>query len=309
MYLGILAGLFTCVLWGLTFVAPRAVVPFSAFDLAAGRYGIFGLTCLLLMLHPRFRPRGLPLRLWAFGALLGSIGYAGYFLLASFAVRDAGSVIPPLIIGLMPVLLPIIANSRENALPWRELAFPLGLIVAGIVVANVSSLQNLDREASWMMLRGTLWAIAALVVWIGYGIGNASVMRRADAPDALHWTGMQGVGSALASTLLIPTISFGTFANATPAQLENFVIWVVALGLAGSWAATWSWVYAAKHLPLSLTSQLVIAETIFGVAFGLVYEQRLPTIPEASGALLQTLGVAMAVYVFGRGRRVAVTAL
>jgi drug/metabolite transporter (DMT)-like permease len=135
MYLGILAGLTTCALWGLTFVAPRAIAPFSAFDLAAARYGVFGVTCILLMLNRRFRPTGLPIRLWISGILLGSVGYAGYFLLVSFAVKDAGAVIPPLITGLMPVLLPIIANLRENALPWRALALPLSMVVIGLVVA------------------------------------------------------------------------------------------------------------------------------------------------------------------------------
>jgi drug/metabolite transporter (DMT)-like permease len=309
MYLGILAGLTTCALWGLTFVAPRAVVPFSAYDLAAGRYGLFGLTCILLMLHPRFRPRGLPFRMWAFGILLGSIGYAGYFLLASFAVRDAGAVIPPLITGLMPVLLPILANLRENALPWRRLAIPLSLIVAGLGVANITTVMHLDPSASSSFAAGTLWATAALVVWIGYGIGNAAVMRRPYAPDALHWTGIQGVGSALSALLLVPHLSYATFSSASSAEIANFTLWVVAMGLAGSWVATWCWVYAAKHVPLSLTSQLVIAETIFGVAFGLIYEQRLPTLSETAGAALQILGVAMAVYVSGRGRSAAVAAI
>ncbi len=304
MYLGILAGLTTCALWGLTFVAPRAVMPFSAFDLAAARYGVFGLTCILLMLNPRFRPRGAPLRLWMAGIVLGSVGYAGYFLLVSFAVNDAGAVIPPLITGLMPVLLPVIANIRENALPWRALALPLGLIVVGLIVANVSTLSHLDVAGSSSLIRGALWATAALVVWISYGIGNATIMRRADAPDALHWTGMQGVGSALSSLLLLPTVSYGLFATATTGEIVNFATWSISMGLAASWLATWCWVYAAKHLPLSLTSQLIIAETVFGVAFGLIYEGRLPTVPEGLGAALQVLGVAMAVYVFGRGRRV-----
>lgn len=304
MYLGILAGLTTCALWGLTFVAPRAVMPFSAFDLAAARYGVFGLTCILLMLNPRFRPRGAPLRLWMAGIVLGSVGYAGYFLLVSFAVNDAGAVIPPLITGLMPVLLPVIANIRENALPWRALALPLGLIVVGLIVANVSTLSHLDVAGSSSLIRGALWATAALVVWIGYGIGNATIMRRADAPDALHWTGMQGVGSALSSLLLLPTVSYGLFATATTGEIVNFATWSISMGLAASWLATWCWVYAAKHLPLSLTSQLIIAETVFGVAFGLIYEGRMPTVPEGLGAALQVLGVAMAVYVFGRGRRV-----
>ena len=307
MYLGILAGLTTCALWGLTFVAPRAVMPFSAFDLAATRYGVFGLTCILLMLNRRFRPTGLPLRLWIYGILLGSIGYAGYFLLVSFAVKDAGAVIPPLITGLMPVLLPIIANARENALPWRALALPLGLIVVGLVVANASTLANVD-VAGPSVINGVLWATVALVVWIGYGIGNAAIMRRPDAPDGLHWTGIQGVGSALSALLLLPTVSYGLFATASTSEIVNFAAWSISMGLAASWIATWCWVYASRHVPLALTSQLIIAETVFGVAFGLIYEQRLPTATEAAGAILQVLGVAMAVYVFGRGSRVEVSA-
>lgn len=56
MFYGIIAGLTTCALWGLTFVAPRTVAPFSAWDLTMARYGIFGLACLLLMVDRRFRP-------------------------------------------------------------------------------------------------------------------------------------------------------------------------------------------------------------------------------------------------------------
>ena len=59
MLLGILAGLATCALWGFTFVAPRAVEPFTAWDLTVARYGIFGLACALLMIGRRFRPTGI----------------------------------------------------------------------------------------------------------------------------------------------------------------------------------------------------------------------------------------------------------
>ncbi|MGI2031161.1 hypothetical protein ACRQ1B_02095 [Rhizobium panacihumi] len=40
MLIGILAGLGTCALWGLTFIAPRAVAPFTAWDLTVARRGI-----------------------------------------------------------------------------------------------------------------------------------------------------------------------------------------------------------------------------------------------------------------------------
>jgi drug/metabolite transporter (DMT)-like permease len=134
-------------------------------------------------------------------------------------------------------------------------------------------------------------------------------MRRPDAPDGLHWTGIQGVGSALSALLLLPTLSYDLFTTASTGEIANFATWSISMGLAASWIATWCWVYASRHVPLSLTSQLVIAETVFGVAFGLIYEQRLPTATEAIGTLLQVLGVAMAVYIFGRGKRVEVAAL
>ncbi|WP_259665545.1 hypothetical protein [Rhizobium bangladeshense] len=77
MLLGIIAGLTTCALWGLTFVAPRTIAPFTAWDLTIARYGIFGFACLLLMIDRRFRPVGLaPPQLLA-GLLLGGGGYVG----------------------------------------------------------------------------------------------------------------------------------------------------------------------------------------------------------------------------------------
>ncbi len=62
MALGLLAGLLTCALWGLTFVAARLVHPFTLWDITIARYGIFGLACILSMLHPHLRLRGIGVR-------------------------------------------------------------------------------------------------------------------------------------------------------------------------------------------------------------------------------------------------------
>lgn len=128
MLLGIIAGLVTCALWGLTFIGPRAVAPFTAWDLTIARYGIFGLTCLLLMIDHRFQPKGMsPLRLLT-GLLLGGVGYVGYFVSTAFAVKFAGAAVPPVVIGTMPVFLAIIANFRDRAASWQALMLPLILI-------------------------------------------------------------------------------------------------------------------------------------------------------------------------------------
>ncbi|MGO7301693.1 EamA family transporter [Rhizobium ruizarguesonis] len=111
---GIVAGLTSCALWGLTFVAPRAIAPFTAWDLTIARYGIFGFACLLLMTDRRFRPVGIARSRLLIGLLLGGAGYVGYFVSTAFAVQLTGAAVPPVIVGTMPVFLAIISNLRDT---------------------------------------------------------------------------------------------------------------------------------------------------------------------------------------------------
>ncbi|AOF90340.1 DMT family transporter [Sinorhizobium sp. RAC02] len=299
MLIGILAGLTTCALWGLTFIAPRAVDPFSTFDLTVARYGIFGMASVLFMLHPRFRPRGLAARRWLVGLLLGGVGYVGYFVAAAYAVKLAGAAVPPLVIGTMPVLLALIANWRDRSVPWRSLASPLGLIVAGVAVVNMSVIEAAGQEGREAVLLGVLAASIALVVWIIYGLANAAVMSAPDAPDGVHWTGVQGIGAAIGSMMLLPLTSFST-QDIASAEMANFLAWALLMGLAGSWVATFCWVIASGRLPLALAAQLIVAETVFGLAYGFLFEMRWPDAAEWTGALLQLAGVTAAILLFSR---------
>jgi drug/metabolite transporter (DMT)-like permease len=129
-------------------------------------------------------------------------------------------------------------------------------------------------------------------------LANAAVMRSVDAPDGLQWTGVQGVGAAIGSLLLLPLASFDLLATATISETLRFVAWALVMGLAGSWFATWCWVVASRRLPLALSAQLIVAETIFGLGYGLMFEGRLPYSAEAMGAILQVSGVCSAIAVF-----------
>lgn len=296
MLTGILAGLTTCALWGLTFVAPRVVEPFSAWDLTVARYGIFGIASLLLMLHPRFRPTGIAPRRMTVGLLLGGAGYVGYFVSAAFAVKLSGAAIPPLIIGTMPVLLAVIANWRNKTVPWRSVAIPLAMIAAGVLVVNLDALAMTGLEDRNNVVLGSLAAVVALAIWIAYGLANAAVMRSADGPDGLRWTGVQGIGAAIGSALLLPLTSFGDASG----DVGAFVAVALVMGLAGSWLATWCWIVASRRLPLALAAQLIVAETVFGLAYGFAFEARLPSPAELIGCVLQVLGVIVGVAAFAR---------
>ncbi|ANL42404.1 DMT family transporter [Rhizobium phaseoli] len=300
MLLGIIAGLTTCALWGLTFVAPRAVSPFTAWDLTIARYGIFGVACLFLMINQRFRPVGMaPIRV-LIGLLLGGAGYVGYFVSAAFAVKLAGAAIPPVIIGTMPVSLAIIANIRDRSAPWQSLALPLAMILIGVAIVNVATIGAADLSSTGSIILGILASSVALVIWIIYGLVNAAVMGSIDAPDGLQWTGLQGIGAAIGSLILLPLASFDLVNAVSGSEVSRFIGWALLMGLAGSWLATWCWVVASRRLPLALAAQLIVAETVFGLAYGFMFEGRLPSPAEAIGVTLQLVGVCVAVAAFGK---------
>lgn len=298
MLIGIISGLTTCALWGLTFVAPRAVTPFTAWDLTIARYCIFGLACLSLMIDRRFRPTGISSSRLLIGLLLGGVGYVGYFVSAAFAVQLAGAAIPPVIIGTMPVFLAIIANVRDHSTPWRTLALPLVLIATGVTIVNIATIRTADVSDAKSILLGMLASMAALAIWIIYGLANAAVMRSPDAPNGLQWTGLQGIGAAIGSLLLLPMASFDLIGTVSDNEAFRFVGWAVIMGLIGSWFATWCWVVASRRLPLALAAQLIVAETVFGLAYGFIYEGRFPSPAEAIGAAMQFIGVCFAIAVF-----------
>lgn len=294
MLMGILAGLTTCALWGLTFVAPRAVEPFGTIELTIARYGIFGAASLVLMLDRRFRPTGFSWRRIALGLALGGFGYVGYFVCAAYAVQLSGPALPPMIIGTMPLITALIANRGEGAAPWQRLAVPMMLIMAGLLLVNLEALSPSHALRRERIAAGILMATLALAIWVAYGLANSRVMRRADAPDAVRWTGLQGLGAALGSFCLLPLADLGLPQEGT----GRFIVWALVMGLAGSWAATWLWGIASRRLPLTLAAQLIVAETIFGLFYGFLYEARWPATAEWCGCALQVAGVGLGIRTF-----------
>ena len=309
MLIGLLAGIATGALWGLTFIAPLAVAPASAWDLTVIRYEIFGLACAALMLSPRFRPGPMRLSHCVTGLLLGAVAFTGYVAGVFLAVRLAGVAIPPLVVGLSPIALALIANRGDETLPWRLLAPPLVLVAAGLFLVNASALAGADLARRADIFAGVLCACGSLAIWVAYAVVNARVMRAPDAPDGLRWTGLQGLGAALGSLALLPLTTFRSVADLSALVTTGtglyFLAWAAVMGLGGSWLATWCWVVASRRLPLGLASQFIVGETLFGLLYGFIYEGRWPDFFEGSGAALQIVGVALAIAAFGRRASVA----
>jgi drug/metabolite transporter (DMT)-like permease len=311
MLLGVLAGLTACALWGLTFVAPLAAQPFTVLDITVLRYAAYGVVSALLMLAvPRLRPwrAGVPGRVIALGLVIGALGYVAYFVAAGYAVIFAGPAIPPLVIGLLPVLLAIFGNWHDRSVPWRRLALPLGLILLGTLGVNLETLRvSPDALSARSVTLGLICATAALAIWMMYGIVNSRIMRAAGAPGPLVWTGLQGLGAWFGTLPLLPFTSFlsGEALPAEPSSpaFANFVVWALLLGIVGAWVATWFWVLAARKLSLALSAQLIVAESVFGLLYGFAYVGRWPTVAEAVGAAVQIAGVVVAMHIFAERKK------
>jgi drug/metabolite transporter (DMT)-like permease len=307
MWIGIIAGLAAGALWGLTFVAPRAVAPYSEVDLAILRYLAFGATSLVLMAaHPRIRPGRMTRSTMGTALWLGLSGYVIYYICVAFSVSLAGPAIAPLVIGALPVVLAIYGNWQDKNVAWSRIAGPLLLIVAGLAVVNWSTLSGATTAAErGNILLGFLLALGGLIVWFSYAIVNAKAMRAADAPGSLGWTSLQGLGAMVGVLPLviiapfmgwsrIPELGFGGAAG------TNLILWALVTGVFASWLAQYFWTLASKRLPLALSAQMIVSETLFALLYGFIFAGRWPNGAEWAGAALLVAGVFMGVRVFAQ---------
>src|SRR5215210_7728176 len=117
MLTGVLAGLAAGALWGLVFVAPRMVDGYGSVDLAAGRFVAYGAVSLLVCVLAR---RPFPNASQALSAAgLSLLGFTGYYLLLVFAIRDAGTEVPSLVIGTIPIWVMLL--GKPGHLRWAAL--------------------------------------------------------------------------------------------------------------------------------------------------------------------------------------------
>src|SRR6202012_20575 len=78
--------------------------------------------------------------------------------------------------------------------------------------------------------------------------------------------------------------------------------WAVNLVLAigASWLGNGLWNAAAKRLPLTLSGQMIVFETLFALVYGFIYDGRLPRGLEIAAIALLLIGVSWSVSLHSR---------
>ena len=69
----------------------------------------------------------------------------------------------------------------------------------------------------------------------------------------------------------------------------------MGLAVGASWLGTGLWNAASKRVPLTLSGQLIVFETLFALLYGFVYDARLPRPLEAAAIGLLIAGVTWSV--------------
>ncbi|WP_322104088.1 DMT family transporter [Paraburkholderia sp. J41] len=300
MQRGVLYGVLAGALWGTVFVVPRQLAEFSPLLLSSGRYVMYGLVSLaaLVPMLRRVWPRLTRADLVALVklALMGNVLY--YLFLAS-AIHLVGIAPASLIVGVLPVTVTLLGRRDHGAVPLARLVWPLAMIAAGIVCINVdvfTASGNAASHASVLTrIAGLGCAVGALVCWTWFAVENARYLHRNAHFSGNEWSVLWGVVTgALGGVLWLAVLALpsGWVQDAVPAaRWTTFWQLNLVLAIGASWLGNGLWNAAAKRLPLTLSGQMIVFETLFALLYGFLYDHRLPRALEMAAIALLVAGV------------------
>ena len=292
MLSGILAGLAAGALWGLVFVAPRMLTMgadgYSSVDLTAGRFAVYGLVAAGVMLLGLGRRRW-PTARQAITALgMSLLGFSGYYLLLVLAVRDAGTEMPSLIIGTIPLWIMLL--GKPSGLRWAALLPGLALTLAGLLLM-MGSMQGSGGDTTPHFWRGIGFALVSLVSWTAFAILNSAWLKRHPEVNATDWANWLGVATGLGALLMWLVSGSDMPVLAAREDSMRFVLLCALAGFGSTWLATILWNLASQRLSASLCGQLIVSETLFALLYSFAWDGRWPTPAQLWACILFTLGI------------------
>jgi drug/metabolite transporter (DMT)-like permease len=289
LWMGTGAGLLAGALWGLVFIAPRLTADFAPAQIAAARYMAYGLVALPLLARGSWRGK-LARPDWTALAILGLTGNIIYYICLAVAVQLAGPAPASLIIGLLPVVITLIGVRDEGAVPLKPLLPSLLLAVLGV---GLISFQSLTLAAgSWEgQAIGLLAACGSLACWAVYAVLNARCVARLPQVSAQDWSLLLGVVTAAECLVLaVPAFLLWPFPHQHEAW-QRFLLVSFCIAILASVIGNALWNAASRLLPLTMTGQLVVFETLFALLYSFGWEHRWPTPLEATAIATLLAGV------------------
>ena len=281
-------------MWGLVLMVPQLLPEFSPVLLSCARFVLFGVVTLVLALPMRKALAKLTLAdLWMLGRL-ALVGNLLYFICLVAAIQRLGVAPASLIVGVLPLTITLYGRHDSGGVTLKQLFAPLLLILAGMLCINLQTFA-VEPGAAGDKVAGVLYALAALACWTWYAVNNSRYLKQCGHFDSHQWSVLCGVMTGVFSLVLVAVIALWQ-----PAQLQVqasaerwWLFWLYSLGCAvfGSWLAALLWNAASKRMPLTLSGQLIVFETLFALLYAFIWRQSGPSLLEGSAILLVIGGV------------------
>ncbi len=291
MLKGIAAGLAAGALWGLVFVVPRMTPGLSSVDLTAGRFVSYGGMAALAMAFGRATHQR-PTARQALTALgMSLLGATGYYLLLVLAIHRAGTEVPTLIIGSIPLWVMLL--GKPAGLKWSALLPGLLLTAAGLglmMQATLTAATGADSDGSQFWW-GVALAVAAMLSWTAFAILNAAWLKRHPEVSATEWANWLGIATGLGAGLLWLVSGSEPKTLLALDDIALTAIVCIATGIGSAWAASILWNIASRSLSGSLCGQLIVSETLFALFYSFAWDRAWPGALQWLAALLFTLGI------------------
>lgn len=279
--------------WGVIFLGPKLAPELSGAQFAVLRFVCYGLICAML-LAPRWRTACKQLRRedWVSLFWLSLIGNLLYYTLVGSGVQLAGVATTSLIVGLIPVLVALAGRNDQHAVPLRKLAPSLCCACAG---AALISLHTLQRDAGngqpTDVGLGLLCAVGALFTWSWFAVSNTRRLNRIADVSATDWALLAGVMTGTQSLLLaIPLLGPALTQHAPQMWLEHLMV-AAGVALLASLIGGALWNQASRLLPLALSGQVLVIETLAALLLGFLWEGKWPDTVQWSAIALLVTGV------------------
>lgn len=308
MLIGFLAALGACFLWGLVFVIPDFLKEYSPLEVAIGRYVSFGILSLVLLFRKGISPlKKIPIKVWQTALLFGLISNLLYYVAVVIALRYATPPVTVLILGLCPIMVAFYGNLRAREIELKKLTIPGIWMALGLILVNVSEIDwHFSHFSFQNYLLGLGCAVAALLGWAWFAVHNAEFLKKNSNLSKGDWTTLLGVCTFVWALLSLGALGYSGNGNAlnlsklthlSPSFLR-FIGGITILGVVCSWLGCYLWNLASVRLPFSLMGPFIIFETIFGLFFVFLIDQRFPSVVEFLGIVSMFGGILLSIYFF-----------
>jgi drug/metabolite transporter (DMT)-like permease len=282
--LGALFATFTGIVWGGQFVVAKSALDrVDAFWLTSVRYALAVAILLVLLAIVEgpgaLSPRGRTVQL----LVLGTLGFAGFNLLAYTGLEHARPQSASLIVALAPLLMALVLWARNGTQPSR--ATLIALVVALFGVALVISRGHPTTLWNGSLGWGDVLVLGGVLSFVLYTIGAAShrdlsALRYTALTAALGWPAI--IGSTLVGT------AAGWLSAPSGGQVWAVMPQILYLAIPGAVIAVLTWNAAVEMIGPQTTSLFGNLIPVSTFAIEIVRGYR-PGVVELAGALL-TIG-------------------